>query len=84
MLRMPEIVSAHANEAEAVSTTVTASIIFKFFITSSLNLSIAGESNDPCSEAGLFLPSWRNFLFQTETKTNAPAFLARPSRAFGR
>ena len=38
MLRMPEIVSAHANEAEAVSTTVTASIIFKFFTTSSLNV----------------------------------------------
>jgi hypothetical protein len=53
MLRMPEIVSAHANEAEAVSTTVTASIIFKFFITSSLNLSIAGESNDSCSELAL-------------------------------
>lgn len=44
MLRMPEIVSAHANEAEAVSTTVTASIIFKFFITSPLDLSIACES----------------------------------------
>jgi hypothetical protein len=53
MLRMPEIVSAHANETEAVSTTVTASIIFKFFITSSLNLSIAGESNDSCSERAL-------------------------------
>jgi hypothetical protein len=43
MLRMPEIVSAHANEAEAVSTTVTASIIFKFFIKSSLNLSMLGS-----------------------------------------
>jgi hypothetical protein len=67
MLRMPEIVSAHANEAEAVSTAVTASIIFKFFIWSSLDLSVADESNDSCSER-LFLPSWCNFLFQTETK----------------
>jgi hypothetical protein len=62
MLRVPEIVSAHANEAEAESTMITASIIFKLFINSSLGLSSLVSQVIHVASALSSLPG--NFFFK--------------------